>query len=221
MEINPQLRAYVERDILPRYEHFDAAHQRDHALTVIDQSLSIVATLNASGRTVNPDMAYAIAAFHDTGLCEGREVHHLASGRIIRADKQLRQWFTDEQIEVMAQAAEDHRASAKMPPRSIYGRIVAEADRVIVPEVIVRRTIQFGLDHYPELSREEHFDRMAKHLKEKYGPDGYLKLWFTDSPNAERLEELRRLMADQPALHVLFDRLFTTLVAENCEHGLL
>ena len=221
MEINPQLRAYVERDILPLYEQFDAAHQRDHALTVIDQSLSIAATLNASGQTVDPDMAYAIAAFHDTGLCEGREVHHLASGRIIRADKQLRRWFTDEQIEVMAQAAEDHRASAKMPPRSIYGRIVAEADRVIVPEVIVRRTIQFGLDHYPELSRDEHFDRMVKHLKEKYGPDGYLKLWFTDSPNAERLEELRRLMADQPALHVLFDRLFTTLVAENCEHGSL
>ena len=221
MVINPQLRAYVERDILPLYEQFDAAHQRDHALTVIDQSLSIAATLNASGQTVDPDMAYAIAAFHDTGLCEGREVHHLASGRIIRADKQLRRWFTDEQIEVMAQAAEDHRASAKMPPRSIYGRIVAEADRVIVPEVIVRRTIQFGLDHYPELSRDEHFDRMVKHLKEKYGPDGYLKLWFTDSPNAERLEELRRLMADQPALHVLFDRLFTTLVAENCEHGSL
>ena len=50
---------------------------------------------------------------------------------MIRADRQLAAWFTPQEIEIIAQAAEDHRASAKSKPRSIYGMIVAEADRII------------------------------------------------------------------------------------------
>ena len=203
-----EIREYIEREILPRYDHHDAAHQRDHAATVISQSLAIVAELKAQGEDVDEEMAYVIAAYHDTGLVEGRDVHHLASGRIIRGDENLRRWFTEEQIEIMAQAAEDHRASAKQAPRSIYGRIVAEADRLIVPEVIVRRTIQYGLEHYPELSPDEHYARTVQHLREKYGPGGYLKLWFPHSPNAERLAELHRLIADETRLRPLFDAIY-------------
>ena len=125
--------------------------------------------------------------------------------RDIREDRNLRKWFTEEQISVMAEAAEDHRASSDHEPRSIYGRIVAEADRCIDPMTIIQRTVQFGLDHYPELSREEHYRRMVAHLHEKYGRSGYLKLWFSDSPNARRLEELRNMMDDEALLHKLFD----------------
>ena len=151
-------------------------------------------------------MVYAIAAYHDTGLCEGREHHHEASARIVRSDQNLRQWFTEEQISMMADATEDHRASADHEPRTLYGRIVAEADRHIDPLNIIERTIQFGLDHYPELSLQEHFARMVAHLKEKYGRGGYLKLWFDDSPNALRLEELRKMIYDEALLRELFDK---------------
>ena len=144
VNVNPALVEYIEREILPRYDHFDQAHQRDHVTMVIQQSLDIASRLD-----VDTDMVYAIAAYHDTGLCEGREHHHEVSAQIIKADQNLRQWFTEEQILVMADAAEDHRASAKQAPRTIYGRIVAEADRFIDPDTIVRRTIQYGMDHYP------------------------------------------------------------------------
>ena len=203
-----EIRKHIEREILPRYDHFDAAHRGDHVATVISQSLAIVADLKAQGEEVDEEMAYVIAAYHDTGLAEGRDVHHLASGRIIRGDENLRRWFTEEQIEIMAQAAEDHRASAKHEPRSIYGRIVAEADRVIIPEVIVRRTVQYGLEHYPELSPREHYARTVQHLREKYGPGGYLKLWFPHSPNAARLAELHRLIADEARLKPLVEAIF-------------
>ena len=206
--IDPELQAYIEREIIPRYDHHDAAHRRDHVLTVIDQSLTIAETLRSEGQDIDVSMAYAIAAYHDTGICEGRERHHLVSGRIIREDQELRRWFTEEQIETMAQAAEDHRASSGHDPRSIYGRIVAEADRVIVPETIVKRTIQYGLEHYSTLTREEHYRRMVEHLNEKYAEGGYLKLWFDHSPNARRLEELRKMIRDENALRRLFDRLF-------------
>ena len=213
--ITPELQQYVEREILPRYDHHDAAHRRDHVDTVINQSLAIVRQLNRQGASLSEDMAYTIAAYHDTGLCEGREHHHEVSARIIRADQELRRWFNEEEIAVMADAAEDHRASAKHAPRTIYGRIVAEADRVIVPETIILRTIQYGLEHYPTLDREGHYERTVEHLREKYGEGGYLRLWFPESPNAARLAELRRIIADPPRLRALFDTLFTTLTSED------
>jgi len=197
------LQTYIESEIIPRYAAFDEAHRVDHARTVIEQSLKL-----ADYYDVNRDMVYAIAAYHDTGLIEGRERHHLVSGRIIREDTNLRKWFSEEQIETMAQAAEDHRASSDHEPRSIYGRIVAEADRIIDGETIVRRTIQYGLSHYPELDREGHWERMCAHLKEKYDYGGYLKLWIPESPNAARLEELRKLIREPSSLRPVFDRLF-------------
>lgn len=198
--MNPDLKQYIEQEIIPCYGAFDKAHQCDHVLMVIQQSLDIASRLD-----VDEDMVYAIAAYHDTGLCEGREHHHEVSARIIKADQKLRQWFTEEQIQTMADAAEDHRASAKQAPRTIYGRIVAEADRFIDPVTIIQRTVQYGLDHYPELSREAQYDRMVTHLKEKYGRNGYLKLWFPDSPNAARLEQLRKVIDDEKVLRHFFD----------------
>ena len=111
----------------------------------------------------------------------------------------------------MADAAEDHRASAKHEPRTIYGRIVAEADRFIDPETIVRRTIQYGLDHYPELSKEQQYDRMMQHLHEKYGRNGYLKLWLPESPNAAKLEILRQMIDEKAEINVIFQDVFKNI----------
>ena len=201
--IHTQLKKYVEQDILPRHDHFDAAHRRDHAEEVIERSLAL-----AKHYDVDENMVYAIAAYHDTGLCEGRDVHHLVSGRIIREDKKLREWFDEEQIETMAQAAEDHRASSGHEPRSIYGKIVAEADRLISPEKVIRRTIQFGLDHHPELDKEGQYRRFREHLLEKYSDTGYLRLWIPESDNAVRLEELRKIIRDENAMRDAFEQLF-------------
>ena len=201
--VNPTIIAYVEQEILPRYEHFDAAHQRNHADEVIERSLAL-----AEHYEVDHDMVYAIAAYHDTGLCEGRDTHHLVSGRIIREDKKLRDWFTEDQIETMAQAAEDHRASSGHEPRSIYGKIVAEADRLISPEKVIRRTIQFTQDHFPNYDKEQQFQRFREHLMEKYSDTGYLKLWLPESENAPRLEELRKIIRDEHKMREAFEKEF-------------
>ncbi len=195
--------SYIENEIIPRYDNFDAAHRRDHVNMVIQQSLEISKFLD-----VDINMVYVIAAYHDTGLCKGREHHHEVSAQIIKADENLREWFNEEQIQTMADAAEDHRASAKNAPRTIYGRIVAEADRFIDPETIVKRTIQYGLDHYPELSKEQQYYRMIQHLHEKYGRNGYLKLWFPESPNAARLEKLRQMIDNETEIKEIFISLF-------------
>ena len=199
--IQAQLQSYLEQDILPRYDHFDAAHRRNHAEEVIARSLSL-----AEHYEVDINMVYAIAAYHDTGLSEGRDVHHLASGRIIRNDKKLRQWFSEGQIETMAQAAEDHRASSGHEPRSIYGKIVAEADRLILPEKVIRRTIQYTRDHFPDYDKEQQYQRFREHMMEKYSDTGYLKLWLPESDNAPRLEQLRQIIRDENKMREAFLR---------------
>lgn len=203
--VDSSLREYIEQEIIPRYDSFDAAHRRDHVQTVIEQSAAL-----AEYYDVNCNMVYAIAAYHDTGLVEGRKLHHIVSGRIIREDAELRRWFDEEQIATMAEAVEDHRASSEQAPRSIYGRIVAEADRVIDSGTILRRTVQYTLSNYPNLGREEGYERMLEHLYEKYYYGGYLRLWIEESPNALRLEMLRQLIDDKPRLRELYDKIYDT-----------
>ena len=197
------IRQYIESEIIPRYDNFDAAHGRDHVEYVISQSLKL-----SEYYDVDRDMVYAIAAYHDTGLAVDRKTHHLESGRIIRSDRSLRHWFNEARIEMMAQAVEDHRASSDHEPRSIYGKIVAEADRQIDPETIIRRTVQYGLSHYPELDREGHWQRMLDHLNEKYAEGGYLRLWIPESDNAGKLKELHEIIKDRDYLESLFDRFY-------------
>ena len=201
--INQELKQYIEEHILPMYDKHDAAHRRDHANIVIRQSLRL-----AKNYDVDINMVYAIAAYHDTGIIHGREQHHVASKHIMLADSELLRWFTSEQIIIMADAVEDHRASSKHEPRTIYGRIVAEADRVIVPESIIRRTIQFTLTNHPTLDKEEGYERLIQHLKEKYDYGGYLKLWIKESENAQRLEELRQIIANKEQLRTIYERIY-------------
>lgn len=207
--MNPGLKRYIEREIIPRYEHFDRAHDVGHVRTVIARSLELAARYE-----VDADMVYAIAAYHDTGLVNGRENHHLDAGRILAADRELRRWFSEEQIRTMREAVEDHRASSKNAPRSIYGRIVAEADRVIDPATIIRRTVQYGLDHCPGLDREGHFVRCLEHLHNKYAEGGYLKLWIPESENARRLEALREVIRNPELIRKAFDEAFDAETAK-------
>ena len=205
MNVHPELKAYVEAEILPRYSHFDKAHRLDHIETVIRQSAALADSLAAEGAGVDGDMVYVIAAYHDLGIANGRENHHTDSGKILMADPVLPRYFTAAQLLVMKEAVEDHRASSKQAPRSVYGRIVAEADRQIDPRTIVLRTLQYGLKHYPELDKAGHFARAQAHLHEKYGEGGYLKLWFPASENARKLEELRTILKDRQALLALLE----------------
>lgn len=204
MEIRSTLTLYIEEEVIPRYASFDMAHREGHARSVIARALAMAVQYPE----IDTEMLYTAAACHDLGLSVDRKTHHLESGKIIRADARLREWFTPQQIEVIAQAAEDHRASATTPPRSLYGRLVAEADRLIVPETVIQRTIQFGLSHYPELDKEAHWQRTLDHLHEKYAEGGYLHLLIPGSPNEKPLEELRAIIRDEAKLRALFDRMY-------------
>lgn len=221
--LNPEIEKYIFEEVVPGYRNFDDAHKEDHAMTVIQQAMLLMEGKDAWVASheeadqiwkteIDANILLAAASCHDLGLVNGRDNHHMDSGVIIRADENLRKWFSPEQIETIAQAAEDHRASGKGAPRSIYGMIVAEADRVIDGETIIRRTVQFGFKHYPGLDRDGHIARAVDHLHEKYGRGGYLKLWIPWSENAARLNALQDIIADPEAVLREVTRIYESLI---------
>ena len=192
------LDVHIQQSILPQYDAFDGGHKREHAETVIMESLKLARAYNA-----DETMAYVIAAYHDLGLKFDREKHHIHSGEILMADENLRKWFTQEQLLTMRDAVEDHRASSKNPPRTIYGAIVAEADRQIDPLTVVHRTMAYSQKLYPNGDFETLYQRSLDHLHEKYAEGGYLKLWLNSERNVQGLAQLRALIYNEPELRKL------------------
>ncbi len=197
------LQQYVEECILPRYDHYDEAHQQEHIRAVITRSLAMTERYKA-----NRNMLYTAAAYHDLGMCEGRETHHLTSARILRDDKQLQEWFSPQQIAIMAEAVEDHRASSHSTPRQLYGCILAEADHILDCTEVVARTIQYSIAHYPHFTKEQHWQRTLEHLQEKYSRTGYLKLLLPDSINQEAQQQQHTLIDDEEQLFHHFSTIF-------------
>lgn len=180
------------------YNAFDSGHGLSHVRYVIAEALRM-----AQYYDVDLDMVYVAAAYHDTGLSVDRRTHHLESGRIVRSDSRLLNWFTPDSIEVIARAVEDHRASSDHEPRSIYGKLVAEADRQIIPEIVVERAVRYGQEHCPD---QDQWQRFLAHMHEKYDFGGYLKLWIPESENAQGLAALRALIHDEKRLRQLFNQ---------------
>lgn len=201
--VSLDLMDFIETEILPRYSRFDKAHNITHVTRVINRAVKLARTVGA-----DINMAYTAAAYHDLGLEGPRAIHHLGSGKIVDADARLKRWFSAEQINIIKEAVEDHRASASHSPRSIYGRIVAEADRDLEPETVFRRTILFGLEHYPDKSKEEQWKRFVQHLENKYSANGYIRLWIPGSDNEKNLKLIRDMANNQKELRLLFDRMY-------------
>ena len=202
-KLNLEIMSFVEKEILPRYNAFGKSHGLQHVQHVIRNSLELVPL---TGADIN--MVYVIAAYHDLGMEGPRAIHHITSGKILQADARLKKWFSPEQIKIMKEAVEDHRASSSRQPRSIYGKIVAEADRDLDPETVFTRAIQYGLENYPEKGEEEQWKRFAAHMEEKYSINGYIKLWIPGSPNAKRLRTIQNIIEDKDKLHEIFNRIY-------------
>ena len=201
--VSLDLMEFIEKNILPRYSEFDKAHNMEHVTRVVRRSLEIARKLGA-----DLNMAYTVAAYHDLGLSGPRAVHHITSGKILIADARLKRWFSQEQMKIMKEAVEDHRASASHAPRSIYGKIVAEADRDLEPEKVFRRTVQFGLSNYAEMDKEQQWRRFCEHMENKYSQNGYIKLWISGSPNEQSLRVIRKTIEDKRMLREVFDKIY-------------
>jgi len=202
-QVNLDIMTFIEQQILPRYNAFGKSHSLGHVQRVIKNSLQLASLIGA-----DLNMAYVTAAYHDLGMEGPRAIHHITSGKILLSDARLRKWFSPEQIKIMKEAVEDHRASASHEPRSIYGKIVAEADRDLDPEVVFTRAILYGIEHNPELDKEGQWKRFDRHMEEKYSSSGYMRLWIPKSPNEESLRQIRETIVNKIQLREVFNQIY-------------
>ncbi len=205
--VTPTLKHYLTEHILPLYRQFDKAHGTAHVAEVIEKSLSL-----ATQYPMNLDMIYTVAAFHDIGLLDGREDHHLSSAKALLCDRFVVDFFSAEQLTVMAEAIEDHRASSPHEPRSIYGKIVSAADRTINCDQVILRTIQYSLSHAPTLSDDKRFYEVCQHLEEKYGVNGYIKFWLEVDQNLRELTRLQTLLENKETFRHYYNRLLEDML---------
>lgn len=189
-EISPKVKKYIEEEVLPRYKELKG-HTSKHIAQVIDRSLKFAKQVP----WVNLDMVYVIAAYHDLGRLVDNETHNIESAKMMRADKFLRENFTAEEVETMAEAVEDHRASLGHEPRSVYGKIVSSADRNPTVESILERAYDYNKLLHPDYSEDEIIEDVRVHIREKYSPDGYAAktMYFKDSSFEKMLFEVERI----------------------------
>ena len=201
--MNKELIQYIETNIIPRYQNNDKAHQENHVRRVIRNALLIAEEYDA-----DKNIVYTAAAYHDLGLSVERARHEVFSKEMMLSDSKLDEFFNQEEKNMIADAILAHRASSKTEPNSIYGKIVADADRDLVPVHIIERTVFFSLDNYPSYDKDGHFVRSYDHIQSKYGQGGYLKLWLDAKVNNENIEKLRNLISDKQRFRRVFDYYF-------------
>lgn len=191
--MNRELVQYIENEIFPLYNGNEEGHGINHIKTVIKRSLEL-----AKDYDVDIDMVYTIASYHDLGHYIDIKTHEIISAKIFVEDKKIRQWFTDEQIIIIKEAIEDHRASSNHEPRTIYGKIISTADRTIIDiDNTIKRTYSYGKRNYINLSEEQQIERVYRHLTEKYGENGYAKVYLEDKAFEDALDKLRQSLSNK------------------------
>ena len=209
--VDADIRNYVENNVLPIYdsEKVDGGHKRPHIEYVVNRSMKFATNFSkTTGTAIDYNMVYVIAACHDTGLTfADRKVHEQASGVYVKGNKDLLRFFTKEQIDIIAEAVSQHRASLEGEPNTIYGKIVSQADRDINLDTILMRTYEFRrykepFAHNYSLMRKDIID----HLKDKYTTSGYgaKKHWFEDEDYDNFILEVNKLVTST----IAFDKRF-------------
>ena len=194
MKINNDLQRYIEEKVFPEYDKNEKGHSIEHIKHVIDRSFELV---EENDLDVDLNIVYTVAAYHDIGHHIDSKKHEVISADIMSKDKNLLKFFDENQLIIIKEAIEDHRASAKSDPRSIYGKIVSSADRNNMVEDCLKRTYAYGKKQTPDATDEELFLRAYDVLVNKFGENGYAKFYFKDKKYETFLKELRELLSDK------------------------
>lgn len=192
--VNKDLKTYIETSIIPEYNKNEKSHGIEHINYVIRRSFELIKQNNLE---VDYNKVYTIAAYHDIGHYIDPKKHEIISGKIMSEDENLKQYFSNEDLIVIKEAIEDHRASAEHEPRTIYGKIVSSADRNNTVEQCLERSYYYGKRLNPEYTDRELYERAFKHLNLKFGVGGYAKFFLKDKEYEKFLEDIRKILKDK------------------------
>lgn len=158
------LKKWIESIYPKLYTKVDSVHNWEtHISNVIKYSLQIAENISKIRKQkLNFDIVYVVAALHDIGLLIERKKHEFYSKEHVEIEikKKLLTWFTEDEIIVIGEAIEDHRGSSETPPRTIYGEIVYDADKIHTLDEILIRTWNYRINCF------HHLDTMNKIIED-------------------------------------------------------
>ena len=208
--INQDLIKYIESTIFPKYELNEAAHNIKHILSVINRSFEI-----SKNYDIDLNLVYVIAAYHDIGHHIDRNNHEKISADIIIKDENLNNFFTKEELCIIKDAIEDHRASTGIEPRNIYGKIVSAADKNLTIDDAISRTYFYTKKHNPNFSEQEVLEEIYNHLDKKFGKNGYAKIYIKDEQFENFKKELILLLKDKTTFFEKVNEVLKTAKGEQ------
>ena len=193
--INQKLKEYIEENIFPEYELNDKGHNLVHIKKVLERAFEI-----SKKYEVDENMLYVVVCFHDIACHINREKHEILSAERLYADVNLKQFFSEEQIEIMRDAVADHRASLEYIPRNIYGKILSSADRKVDIEEFMRASMGFQKSKEPNSTDDELIEHSYLIAIKKFGKNGYAvkKFYVEDEKYEKFLKELQDLIDNKP-----------------------
>lgn len=190
-KINIELKRYIEKNILPEYKLNDDGHNIEHIKFVLTRAFEL-----AKQYEISYDMLYTAVCFHDIACHINREEHEKLSAERLEADEILKNFFDKNQLQIMKEAIEDHRASANNIPRNIYGKILSSADRKISVEDYIKSSVGYCIKHEPDLNEDELIEKSYKFAIKKFGKSGYAvdKMFVKDEKYEDFLSEIQYLI---------------------------
>ncbi|MDD4275684.1 MAG: HD domain-containing protein [Clostridia bacterium] len=189
--INNEIKDYITNEILPKYKDFDKGHDIRHIKEVIKHSLEYYEYLN--DENIDPNMVFVIAAYHDLGISVEREHHAIHSAELLLKDEKLRDWFSEEQMEIMAEACEDHSTSLNREPYTIYGKIVCDADKDNNVTTSLSRAWDYSVQNFPTFTKQELLDNVYEQLVKKFGKGGLVRFYIDSQKNIDFVAKMKIL----------------------------
>ena len=159
------------------YNTMDRAHGLDHFKRVFDCGVVLNNSLPYEDR-FSERMIFAVAYTHDIFTAVCREHHHTLAGGFVRNNAKLFfGYLCSGEIEFVALACEQHRASYTGKFTNPFCELMNSADRELPTSAkdILGRAVMYREDHFPHESKEQVLAESIQHLKDKFGHGGYAR----------------------------------------------
>lgn len=195
-KLSDNLKNYIETNIIPLYNKLDKGHDENHIRAVIRRSFKLCSEFD----DIDENIVYAAACYHDIGMLIERKGHAGHSKELVLQDKNLKNFFTQQKIEIIAQACADHSTTAGIVPHSIYGKILSDADKDDDIDTTLLRAFEYSLLHFPENSFDENVENIYQQIVKRYGENGSVKYYITSKYHTQFLKEMKHFIADKQYL---------------------
>ncbi len=140
-------------------------------------------------------MVYTIAAFHDIGHHINKEEHEIVSANMFYENEKMKEFFTEEERIIIKEAIEDHRSSLEGEPRSVYGKLIASADRTPDLKTMVTRTRAYSMKHFKEMTEDEMFERERAELRNRFSKEND-RCYIKDEEYEKFLNDIADITSD-------------------------